>query len=126
MAQDDLASVSGLAQHLYSALSLADRASCLRQAGKGWVGSKADASRAAASLDRWKSQKSFPAGDVFENRLRLDGLTEEDPVTILGLPPEAYSQLITAPPDWVLELERLYLTPLSLDDHPEFLRYAEE
>jgi type 2 lantibiotic biosynthesis protein LanM len=126
MAQQDLAPAFGLTEHLYSALSLAERASYLRQAGEGWMGSKADTSRAAATLDRWKSQEPFPAGDSFEKRLRLDGLAEEDLLAILGLPPEVYSELITSPPDWVRELERLYLTPRPLDDDPEFLRYAEE
>jgi type 2 lantibiotic biosynthesis protein LanM len=126
MAQEDLAPAFGLTEHLYSALSLAERASYLRHAGGGWIGSKADTSLAAATLDRWKSQKPFSAGDSFEKRLRLDGLTEGDLLAILGLPPEVYSELITSTPDWVRELERLYLTPRPLDDDPEFLRYAGE
>src|SRR5271169_5614220 len=126
MAQEAPAPAFGLTEHLYAALSLAERASYLRQAGKGWTGSKADTSRAAALLDRWKSQKPFPAGDYFEKRLRLDGLTEKDLLAILELPPEVYSEMIASPPDWVRELERLYLTPRHLDDVPEFLRYAEE
>ncbi|NDQ55573.1 MAG: type 2 lantipeptide synthetase LanM [Acidipila sp.] len=126
MAQEDLAPAFGLTEHLYSALSLAERASYLRRAGECWMGFKADASRAAATLDRWKSQKSFPTCDSFEKRLRLDGLTKEDLLAILELPPEVYSELITSPPDWVRELERLYLTPRPLDDDLEFLRYAEE
>ena len=125
MAQQALAPSFGLIEHLYSALSLAERASYLQLAGKGWIGSNADTSRAAAILDRWKSQNPFPAGDSFEKRPRLDGLTEEDLLAILGLPPEAYSELITSPPDWVRDLERLYLNP-PLDDDPVFLRYAED
>ena len=125
MAQEDPAPAFGLTEHLYSALSLAERASYLRQAGEGWIRSKADTSSAAATLDRWKSQRTFLAGDFFEKRLRLDGMTEEDLLAILGLPPEVYSE-ITSPPDWVRELERLYCTPRHLDDDPEFLRYAEE
>jgi len=116
----------GLTEHLYSALSLAERASYLRQAGRGWIGSRADTSHAAAALDRWKSQKPFPTGDSFEKRLRLDGLIEEDLLAILGLPPGVYSELIPSPPDWIRELERLYLTPRPLDDAPEFVHYAEE
>ena len=50
MAQEALAPALGLTEHLYSALSLAERASCLRQADKNWIGSKTDASRAAAVL----------------------------------------------------------------------------
>jgi type 2 lantibiotic biosynthesis protein LanM len=42
------------------------------------------------------------------------------------MPPEVYSEPITSPPDWVGELDRLYLTPRPLDDDLEFLRYAEK
>src|SRR5262245_1899632 len=103
----DLDPECGLTEHLYAALSLLERASFLRQAGKDWIRSKADTSRAAAILNRWKSQKPFPSGVSFEKRLRLDGLTEEDLEGILGLPPKAFSELIVLPPDWVLNLERL-------------------
>jgi len=126
MALEAPAPASGLTEHLYSALSLAERASYMRQAGEGWSGSKIDTSRAIVALDRWKSQKPFAGGDSFKERLHLDDLTEEDLLAILGLPPEAYAELIASPPDWVRELERLYFSPQPLDDDPEFLRYAEE
>jgi len=125
MTQGALSPPFGLTEHLYSALSLAEWASYLRQAGKGRIGSKADTSRAAATLNRWKSQKPFGAADSFEKRLRMEGLTEEDLLAIFGLPPEAYSELITVSPAWVQELERLYLTPRPSDHDPEFLRCAE-
>jgi type 2 lantibiotic biosynthesis protein LanM len=126
MAQQALAPAFELTKHLYSALSLAERASYLRQAGNGWSGAEPDTSRATATLDRWKSQKPFLDGDYFEKRLCLDGLTEEDLLTILGLPPEVYAESIASPPDWVRDLDRLYLTPHPADDDQEFLRYAEE
>ena len=90
------------------------------------IASKADPGRAAAILERWKSHKPFPAGDFFEQRLRLDNLTEEDLLAILRLPPAVYAELITAPPAWVRELEELYRTPRSRDDAPEFVHYAQE
>jgi type 2 lantibiotic biosynthesis protein LanM len=124
MPQDAVARVSDLIEYLYSALSLAERASYLRQAPRGWCGLKSDASRAAISMDRWKSQKPLMAGVSSEVWLRLGGLTEEHLLAIFGLPPEVYSELIASPPDWARELERLYLAPRSIDDDPEFLRYA--
>jgi type 2 lantibiotic biosynthesis protein LanM len=126
MALEHLPPTFRLIEHLYSALSLAERAFYLREVRKGFIASKADTNRAAATLDRWKSQKPFAVGDFFEKRLRLVGLTEEDLLAMLSLPPEVYSELITTPPDWARELEGLYLAPLSLDDDPDFLRYAEE
>ena len=75
MPQDAVARVSDLIEYLYSALSLAERASYLRQAPRGWCGLKSDASRAAISMDRWKSQKPLMAGVSSEVWLRLGGLT---------------------------------------------------
>ncbi len=126
MVQENFTPAIGLTEHLYSALTLAERASFLRQAGEVRPASKPDASRAAAALYHWKSQRPFPADDYFKKRLQLDGLTEEDLLAILGLSTEVYCELIRSPPDWVRELERLYLTPRTLDDDPEFVRYAEE
>jgi type 2 lantibiotic biosynthesis protein LanM len=124
MPQKAVAPASGLIEYLYSALSVAERTLCLRQAPEGWIRLNSDASRAATSLDRWKSQTPFGAGASLEKRLQLNGLTEEDLLAILSLPPEAYSELFASAPDWVRELERLYLTPRSFDDEPEFFPYA--
>src|SRR5580704_17926742 len=119
MPQKAVARASGLIECLFSALSVAERISCLRQASEAWIRLNSDASRAATSLDRWKSQTPFAAGASPEKRLHLDGLIEEVLLAILALPPEAYSELIASPPDWVRELDRLYLTPRSFDGDPE-------
>jgi type 2 lantibiotic biosynthesis protein LanM len=126
MAQKDFRSTGGLTQHLFDALSLGERASYLRDAGQDWIASKTDAGLAAVTLHRWKSQEPFMTGDSFEKRLRLDGLSEEDLLTILGLPSEVYSQLIRSAPDWARELERLYLSPQLSEENSEFLSYVEE
>jgi type 2 lantibiotic biosynthesis protein LanM len=126
MAREGFYSTCGLTEHLFGALSLVERASYLRDAGKGWIAPKTDAGHGAVTLHRWKSQEPFTTGDSFEKRLRLDGLTEEDLLAILGLPSEVYSELIRSAPDWVRELERLYLTPRLSEENPEFLRCVEE
>jgi type 2 lantibiotic biosynthesis protein LanM len=126
-ALDGLDSVSGLTEHLMNAFSLSERASHLREARKGWVASKTDAEHAAFVLHHWKSQEPFTSVDsLFQERLRLDGLTEEDLLTIFGLPPEVYSELIRSAPDWARELEWLYLHPRRSRENAEFLRYVEE
>ena len=125
MAHEDLVPASGLTPHVFSALSLSERASYLRRAATLPTTSAPDTRRAAATLARWKSREPFSAGDLFAERLRLDGLTEEDLLLILS-PPEAWSDFVETAPDWVQELERLYVTTRSVEDDPGFARYAEQ
>jgi type 2 lantibiotic biosynthesis protein LanM len=117
---------SPLADHLYSALSLTERVTYLRRATAGWVRSRVNGARAAAALERWKAQQPSPQDAFFAERLRLDSLTERDLLAILSLPPAVYSELITAPPDWVVDLERLFVAGCSFDADPAFSRYAQD
>lgn len=104
---------SDLTGHLYASLTLAERLSSLRQTDSSWLGLRTDARRGAAALSQWKSLKPFTVADQFERRLRLDGLTEEYLLAVLGLPAEAYSELFPTSPEWVRELQRLYSTDRS-------------
>lgn len=115
-----------LTESLFGALTFAERASYLRGAEADWITSQRNVGHADAALHRWKSQEPFTTGVTFEERLRLDGLTEEDLLAILDLPPRTYSELIGSAPDWAQGLERLYLTPPLLEQNPEFLRCAEQ
>ncbi len=118
------------AGRLYAALALTERISSLRQAEASWVGSRSDTGRAAAAIAQWKSQEPFPVGDHFEKRLRLDSLTEENLLAILGLPPEVYSELLPNPPEWLRDLQRLYSSespPVSpVPDDEVFLQWARQ
>src|SRR5262249_11234962 len=79
----------------------------------------------SAALEQWKAQQPSPQDRFFVERLRLDDLTENDLNAILGLPPTVYSELITTPPDWVVELDRLFVVGFPFDDDPAFLRDAQ-
>jgi type 2 lantibiotic biosynthesis protein LanM len=126
MAHKGFYSTRGLTEHLFDALSLTERASYLRDTRKGWIASNADAAHGAAAMHRWKSQEAFTNNDFFEERLRLDGLTEKDLLAILGLPSGFYSELTKSGPDWVRELERLYLTEHLSEQDPDFLFHVDE
>jgi type 2 lantibiotic biosynthesis protein LanM len=125
MPQEATTRTSRLTEHLYSALSLAERAACLRQAGEE-IRSRADTNRGTAALKRWKLQQPFPDGVSFQRRLHLDGLTEQDLLVILGLPAESYAKLMASPPDWALALEQIYLDSPPTDADSEFLQYIQE
>lgn len=117
-----------ITRHLYASLTLAERISLARQAHKRWLMQRTDTSRAADLLSRWKSQRPFMAGDLFEKRLRLDGLTEEELLAVIGLPTEAYPELLPTPPEWAQVLQSLYgeeRAPVG-DGNPQFLRWAQD
>jgi type 2 lantibiotic biosynthesis protein LanM len=117
----------GLTRDLMNALSLRERASYLREAGIDCPVAKTDTDRAPSVLHRWKSQEPFASGDsLFEERLRLEGLSEEDLLAILGLPLQVYSELSGPAPDWAGELERLYLPRRQVRENAEFRRYLQE
>ena len=78
------------------------------------------------SLERWKAQQPAPQNDFFCERLLRDALTEKELLAILGLPPAVYSGLITEPPDWVVDLERLFVGGCSVDADPAFSPYVQE
>jgi type 2 lantibiotic biosynthesis protein LanM len=125
MTHEDTAPAPGLMPHLLSALSLSERASFLRRAATFRARPEADTRRAAATLARWKSRQPFSAGELFAERLRQDGLSEEDLLVVLG-PPEDWAGIVDTALAWLQDLERLYAAPASLDDDPEFARYAEQ
>jgi type 2 lantibiotic biosynthesis protein LanM len=126
MTPTNRASAPGLAKYLYAGLTLTERISAVRQADVRWVEQQINASRAAEAIARWKSQRPFSVGDNFEKRLHLDGLTEESLFPIVGLNSAVYSELLSIPPDWVRDLEFLYLSPCPRDIDPEFSNYAAE
>ena len=123
----NVTATADLTKALYAALTLAERAACLRQFGTQLVVSESRAERAASVVEQWRSQKPFGAADFFERRLRLDGLTEEDLLTIAGLPTEVYSELMPDPPDWILDLERLYWADVpEHSTNDGFVEWAEQ
>jgi type 2 lantibiotic biosynthesis protein LanM len=127
MQQLSSASVRERSAPFFAALTLAERMTLLRRAEPNWIGPRIDASRAAEAFARWRSQEPFLTGDYFEQRLRLEGMTEEDAHAVLGLRPEAYFDLSPTTPEWISVLQRLYF-----GQHPpemprqEFLEWAQQ
>jgi type 2 lantibiotic biosynthesis protein LanM len=67
-------------------------------------------------LQRWKEQGAFKQEGQFAARLALDGLTEEDLLTLLAEPVEALQERIPAPLPWLEELLRAFTDAHSLND----------
>jgi type 2 lantibiotic biosynthesis protein LanM len=68
-----------------------------------------DSSQATRRLERWRSQTPFSNDQYFNQRLEVDGLTEEKLLYLLGEPVEALHHRLPNDPSWLAEL----LTSLS-------------
>src|SRR5262249_13032196 len=108
-------------ESFYASLTLSERLSCLWQRDASRPANAVDSGRAADALRRWKSQRPFTIGDYFENRLRIEGLTEEELLKIICMPVAEFSGLLQTPPQWLQDLARLYAAGSEpLEGNPRF------
>src|SRR5215471_15263470 len=111
---------------LCASLTLSERRSALRQRHTNGSARQMDDARARDVLRRWKSQPPFTTGDNFEKRLNTAGLTEEELLTILGLPATEYSEFLQIPPQWLQDLDRLYATYGPAEGDPQSSQWAQQ
>lgn len=91
----------------YYALTLAERIALFHSAQDGFVPCLHDRLKMAMQrLERWRDQKSFKDSSIFAERLAMDGITEQELLTLLAMPIEQMQQLMMqfAPPTWINEL----------------------
>ncbi len=104
----------------YAALDLDERIS----GRPPWAGGSSDvgsSDRAARRMARWWAQPPFSQDGLFDRRLARAGLDRNALLALLGEAPAALAARIGAPPVWLEELHRSFLTtaperfPLSSD-----------
>src|SRR5689334_14033509 len=112
---------------LCAALTLSERSSALRRRQTHGSPKEVDDARSSDALSKWKSQPPFTIGDNFEKRLDTAGLTEEEFLTILGLPATQYSEFLQIQPQWLQDLDRLYAAPSGpTGGDPQSPQWAQE
>jgi type 2 lantibiotic biosynthesis protein LanM len=89
----------------YRALTLSERSALLHmgayeQSGAAVAGDETAEQR----LRMWKGQNPFNKDSYFEQRLALDGLSEDDLFALLAEPAEDLRARVPAPPAWMAEL----------------------
>ena len=67
--------------------------------------------QARKRMQRWQKQYVFKEVLSFVERLEMDGMTEEDLLTLLAMPGEALR--VAAPPAWLEELARAFAIPTT-------------
>jgi len=115
-----------LTRSLCASLTLSERRSALLKRHTNGSAQEIDDVRARDALHRWKSQPPFTIGDHFEKRLNTAGLTEEELLTILGLPATEYSEFLQIPPQWLQDLDRLYATYGPAEGDPQSRQWAQQ
>ncbi|GHO51856.1 type 2 lanthipeptide synthetase LanM family protein [Ktedonobacter robiniae] len=102
----------------YNAVLLNERSmSCLR-AEPSSVPDRSKLEQAQKKFQRWRDQAPFNTGTFFTQRLEMDGLTEEDLLTLLGEPLESLQARRSQPypPEWLVELSSALLDPTPGED----------
>ena len=92
------------------ALTLTERAVSLRSSTRRAVSPGETDERARRRFERWRSQNPFGTKTLFEQRLALDDLTEDDLFRCLAEPTESLIQEFDAPPEWLKQLKRAFST----------------
>src|SRR4051794_148063 len=100
---------------LSSGLTLTERVAALRQVKSPPPLDETNRERAARRLHAWRSQPSFATGSYFAQRLAMEGITEEELLSILGEPSVAVDGPPFPPSPWMEELERALSGPTPSD-----------
>ncbi|GHO54866.1 type 2 lanthipeptide synthetase LanM family protein [Ktedonobacter robiniae] len=93
----------------YRALTLAERAALLARADKPFPKPSQEASATAKRrLTRWKEQRPFKDEHYFAQRLAKIGVTEEEFLQLLSVPPEFLKECVTTVPEWLRTLLSIF------------------
>jgi type 2 lantibiotic biosynthesis protein LanM len=91
----------------FAALTLPERLALRRRAPGGWEGLPSDRELAQRRLRRWQSEPAFRAApELFRERLAAEGLTDEEFLHLLGIPPAAGARLHEEVPPWWREFDQ--------------------
>ncbi len=99
----------------YHAITLKERIASRKQVRVTNSNFKLNVHIAQRLLLQWKSQLQFSNNDYFAQRLIMDGITEDEFLSLLGEPIEAVKNYYSDCPDWLLKLSHAFHEPLSID-----------
>ncbi|MBD2249948.1 type 2 lanthipeptide synthetase LanM family protein [Nostoc parmelioides] len=97
-------------------LTLAERITLLNILNSSKSQQQLNAKTAQQRMQRWREQNSFMSDADWVERLKLDGVTEEEFLYILGTPMEVMGDRVS-PPAWVSEIEQAFMRAANSDTH---------
>jgi type 2 lantibiotic biosynthesis protein LanM len=92
----------------FRATTLTERIALYRAGTDNEVGPREISERARKRMERWRSVSPFNKGDLFKQRLDVDGLTEEMLLLILNEPEEALESWSVATPQWLTDITEAF------------------
>src|ERR687895_316295 len=99
--------------HWYNAITLTERIASLRPLRGHTPNVDVNVDLAGRRLQRWRSQPPFTAGSYFDQRLAMDGTSEDELHYLLGEPIEAVRDRFPVPPAWLVQLAQKLSRPCS-------------
>jgi type 2 lantibiotic biosynthesis protein LanM len=96
--------ISSNSAEWFRAMTLVERTALLQEGGNNGSIPQELSERARKRLDRWRSQVSFGTGDLFDQRLAADGLTEEMLLHILNTSEESLRTWTAFKPEWLTDI----------------------
>lgn len=100
----------------YRSLTLSERKRIRRSPGFEAARTSGDFARAQRRLDRWRQQPPFDVAGYFEERLRLEDLSEQELLSLLAeaeMPPSAVLATLTPWFDQINDIYHAYRPPAS-------------
>ena len=104
----------------YNATPLTERIALLKNMSSGCCQREINHKIAQQRIQKWKSTSSFNKSSYWNQRLAIEGITEDKFMEILGEPIQAVQNYFSTPPDWLTEiaeaLTRPHLSLISLSE----------
>jgi type 2 lantibiotic biosynthesis protein LanM len=92
----------------YNAIELTQRIASLKADPNKILNFEVNSELSQQRLNRWRSQVPFKTESYFDQRLQLDGITEDEFIYLLGESVEAIKDRFSEPPEWLASLERVF------------------
>src|SRR5688500_1699936 len=102
----------------YRAITLRERIATLRASEHCSGNTGVDGERAKRRLDHWRAQKPFMDDERFNQRLAVDGISEQEFRYLLGEAAGSVRSRFDSPPEWFAKFEAAFSEPSLLEPLP--------
>jgi type 2 lantibiotic biosynthesis protein LanM len=103
----------------YQAITLTERIASLSAVRNQIPNVEVNADFAQRRMQRWRSQPPFTIDSYFAQRLAMDGITEDEFLSLVSEPIESVKQRFPDTPTWLVQLTQAFSNPAA--SNPEML-----